>query len=381
MPTPIIFIPTTAGRVAALDAFDNGLTIALTEIGIGDDSYTPTGSETALSNELDRFNLSGGTVESLSATLRFSAAITALARTEVYELGLFTSTGVLFAVASTTSTTVPLTVAEANIDTICAFGMVLGDVPASSLTITIDPNAPLAVQLLNQHVGAANPHPQYAMAAALLAEIETRTAEILALNNGLDDEVFAREAADVALAIAVSGKAALAGSVSQVFNVANGVSAKNAVNKEQLDAVAAGNIVYPAANQTTVGVSRAASQVEADSGGSVGDFMSPITTRGAKYTAKAWVVFDGTGAIKDSYNIASVVHNSVGDYTINFATPMSDSDYAFVPSCRPSAGDTVVVSAKKGGTLSASAIQVDCWVNTATPTLEDPSRVSLVIFS
>lgn len=238
MPTPIIFTITTAGRVAALDAFDNGLTIALTEIGIGDDSYTPTGSETALSNELDRFNLSGGTVEALSATLRFSAAITALARTEVYELGLFTSTGVLFAVASTTSTTVPLVVAEANIDTICAFGMVLGDVPTSSLTITIDPSAPLAIQLVNQHIGAENPHPQYAMSADLLAEIDARTAEILALSDDLDDEVFAREAADVAMAITVSGKAELAGNNSQIFNAANGVSGKNVVNKDQLDALA-----------------------------------------------------------------------------------------------------------------------------------------------
>lgn len=359
MPTPIIFTITTAGRVAALDAFDNGLTIALTEIAIGDDSYAPTGSETALSNELDRFNLSGGTVEPLSATLRFSAAITATAHTDIYELGLFTSTGILFAVASTTSTTIPLTVVEANIDTVCAFGLVLGDIPASSLTITLDPNALLAIQLVSVEAAARTGGD-----AALAAAIASINSAITAINTALGN------------------KAALAGSSSQIFNVANGVAAKNAVNKEQLDAVAAGNVVYPAASQTVVGVSRAASQIEADNGGSVGDFMSPITTRGAKYTSKAWVVFDGSGNIKDSYNIASVVHNSTGDFTINFTNPMTDSDYAFSPSVKPPSGcSSAVMTAKTGGTLSASAIQVEVWVNTATPSLIDPERGCLVIFS
>lgn len=234
MPTPITFTITTVGRAAALDAFNNGLTIALTEIAIGDDSYTPTGSETALSNELDRFNLPGGTVEALSATLRFSAAITATTHTDIYELGLFTSTGVLFALASTISTTIPLTVAEANIDTICAFGLVLGDVPASSLTITLDPSAPLAIQLVNQHVGAENPHPQYATDADLESAIEVKDVEILALHNDLDGEVAARQAADVALAITIGGKAALAGSNTQPFKVGTATNDDEAVRRDQL---------------------------------------------------------------------------------------------------------------------------------------------------
>ena len=227
MPTPIIFTITTAGRVAALDAFDNGLTIALTEIGIGDDSYTPTGAETALSNELDRFNLSGGTVESLSATLRFSAAITALARTEVYEIGLFSSTGVLFAVASTTSTTVPLVVAEANIDTICAFGMVLGDVPASSLTITIDPSAPLAIQLVNQHIGAANPHPQYATDIDLASEVVLRENADTSLAIALAAEITNRIAGDAL-------KANKAGDNTQAFKVGAAANADESIRLDQL---------------------------------------------------------------------------------------------------------------------------------------------------
>lgn len=48
------------------------------------------------------------------------------------------------------------------------------------------------------------------------------------------------------------------------------------------------------------------------------------------YHTKAWVNFNGTGtvAIRASNNISSITDNGVGDYTINFATPMPDTNYA-----------------------------------------------------
>ena len=53
---------------------------------------------------------------------------------------------------------------------------------------------------------------------------------------------------------------------------------------------------------------------------------SPINVPG---TAKAWVNFNGTGtvAIRASYNVSSITDNGVGNYTINFATAMPDSNY------------------------------------------------------
>ncbi|OCW28137.1 hypothetical protein [Pseudomonas aylmerensis] len=46
----------------------------------------------------------------------------------------------------------------------------------------------------------------------------------------------------------------------------------------------------------------------------------------------AWVNFDGTtGAIKGSYNVASVTRSAVGTYRINFITPMMNINY--VPVC------------------------------------------------
>lgn len=227
MPTPIIFTITTAGRLAALDAFDNGLTIALTQCAFGSGKYTPTGSETVLNTELGRVGLSGGAIESVSATLRFSAALVASTHINAFEIGLFSSTGVLFAVASTTSTTIPLTVVEPNIDTICAFGLVLGDVPASSLTITLDPNAPIAVQLVTQHAAAANPHPQYATDTDLSSEVTSRENADTSLAIALAAEITNRAAADAL-------KANKAGDNTQSFKVGAAAANDDAIRLDQL---------------------------------------------------------------------------------------------------------------------------------------------------
>ena len=51
--------------------------------------------------------------------------------------------------------------------------------------------------------------------------------------------------------------------------------------------------------------------------------------------AKVWVNFNGTGtvAIRDSYNVSSVSDNGTGDYTVNFSTAMSDTNYCKVGHC------------------------------------------------
>ena len=44
----------------------------------------------------------------------------------------------------------------------------------------------------------------------------------------------------------------------------------------------------------------------------------------------AWVNFNGQGtvSIRDDYNISSITDHGSGDYTCNFSTNMSDSNYA-----------------------------------------------------
>jgi len=47
-------------------------------------------------------------------------------------------------------------------------------------------------------------------------------------------------------------------------------------------------------------------------------------------SAKAWVNFDGTGtvAIRDSYNISSLIDFDTGGYTINFTNAFGNANYA-----------------------------------------------------
>jgi hypothetical protein len=47
------------------------------------------------------------------------------------------------------------------------------------------------------------------------------------------------------------------------------------------------------------------------------------------YTAKAWVNFNGTGtvAIRASGNVSSITDNGTGDYSLNFTTAMTDTNY------------------------------------------------------
>lgn len=60
-----------------------------------------------------------------------------------------------------------------------------------------------------------------------------------------------------------------------------------------------------------------------------------LGTTEQKQIAKAWVNFNGTtspGTIRSSYNVSSVTKNGTGNYTVNFATAMTDANYSAVSS-------------------------------------------------
>lgn len=161
MAQPIIFTITKAGKQAALNAATDAaaLKINLTEVGLGAGKYAATGNETALANELKRSSIVSGDVELASHTLRFSSSMTADTVTDVYELGLFTDDNVLFAVVS--STTDPLFTLHPDITFVGSFGLSLTDVAKDSVTVTTDPNGALSITLMQQHLAAPDPHPQY----------------------------------------------------------------------------------------------------------------------------------------------------------------------------------------------------------------------------
>jgi hypothetical protein len=51
------------------------------------------------------------------------------------------------------------------------------------------------------------------------------------------------------------------------------------------------------------------------------------------FTCKAWVNFNGTTAgIRGSGNVSSITDNGTGNFTVNFATAMTDVNYAVASS-------------------------------------------------
>lgn len=100
------------------------------------------------------------------------------------------------------------------------------------------------------------------------------------------------------------------------------------------------------------------------------------------YAARAWVNFNGQGsiAIIGSGNVASVVRNGVGDYTINFETNMPSAGYAVVSGGVYSDGvDSYGLIA--GDPLSAQTVSSVRFLTVdATGVATDFNKVSLVIF-
>jgi hypothetical protein len=98
------------------------------------------------------------------------------------------------------------------------------------------------------------------------------------------------------------------------------------------------------------------------------------------YGCRAWVNFNGTGvvAIRASGNVSSITDNGTGDYTVNFATAMSDANYA--PTVGIDDGGTDI---RLGGSMFDSLVAGSFRIrtgNSETGVLQDKSGVFASIF-
>jgi hypothetical protein len=106
-----------------------------------------------------------------------------------------------------------------------------------------------------------------------------------------------------------------------------------------------------------------------------------LGTTEQKQICKAWVNFDGTtspGTIRSSYNVSSVTKNGTGDYTVNFATPMSDANYSVTSMCRQKSLSNQFTSFSNT-TLPSSASFRIVVVDTSV-TAQDTDLISLSVF-
>lgn len=100
---------------------------------------------------------------------------------------------------------------------------------------------------------------------------------------------------------------------------------------------------------------------------------------GGKAECSAWVNFNGTGtvAIRDSLNVSSITDNGTGNYTVVFATSMTNANYASIAtrSQPDSSGGTFSV-----GTVSKTVSGVQLLCQSSSGANDDDSDVNVAVF-
>ena len=104
-----------------------------------------------------------------------------------------------------------------------------------------------------------------------------------------------------------------------------------------------------------------------------------------QYAAKAWVNFNGTGAveIRASGNVSSITDNNTGNYTVNFANAMQNVNYATIGSAqREGTTNSDIMFAVENRTVFAvySTTQVSIVTQDSVGTYRDASIVNVAIF-
>ena len=107
-------------------------------------------------------------------------------------------------------------------------------------------------------------------------------------------------------------------------------------------------------------------------------FNSGYGSVATAYGCRAWVNFDGTGtvAIRGSGNVSSITDGGTGDYTINFATAMPDTNYGTTCGFGINGTSTAV---RLDGTYSTTAVHAQV-TNSASGAGADSGVSCIAVF-
>ena len=116
------------------------------------------------------------------------------------------------------------------------------------------------------------------------------------------------------------------------------------------------------------------------------DALSTASGSAPSYSARAWVNFDGSGAvsIRASGNVSSITDNGTGYYTVNFTTAMPDTNYSWQGSARfNSTGEANgILSTRSNDSKTTSGLQVrsfDCAIASTTNPI-DSTEINVSVF-
>jgi len=119
-----------------------------------------------------------------------------------------------------------------------------------------------------------------------------------------------------------------------------------------------------------------------------GSGVIKLKSNGVTTNALAWVNFNGTGtvAIRSSYNVSSITDNGTGDYTVNFATALSDANYCVLGTTTGNTssfcnGSVVVKGNPAGGADAKSTSSCRMLIGRSdTGVLTDNAESNIAIF-
>ena len=84
------------------------------------------------------------------------------------------------------------------------------------------------------------------------------------------------------------------------------------------------------ASQTVEGKVELATQAEMETGTDTKRAAAIGNLKHLRLVAKLWVKFNSAGTIISDEGVVSVTDNGIGDWTINFSTPFSNTTYVFI---------------------------------------------------
>jgi hypothetical protein len=115
-----------------------------------------------------------------------------------------------------------------------------------------------------------------------------------------------------------------------------------------------------------------------------GSGVLKVQSNGVTTNALAWVNFNGSGtvAIRSSYNVSSITDNGTGDYTVNFATALSDANYAAVITAETalSAGTFADLMGVVNGGRATGSVRITCVNSTDGASERDVPAAMVIIF-
>ncbi|NDY89729.1 hypothetical protein [Ideonella livida] len=166
MALPVTPILTTVGKAAASAAYAAGESISVTHVVLGKAAgYVPAQSQTSLVQPVEVCQITYGASTGSSATLTALASGFAGAQYQATEVGFYiggapSAGGVLFAVYSAPGW-VCAHRGGADVDLASSWTLDLSEVPAGSVTVTVDPSSGYDASVMHAHTEHADPHGQY----------------------------------------------------------------------------------------------------------------------------------------------------------------------------------------------------------------------------